>query len=63
MAADRHIFNLKDVCQSSKLLAGEDEFTPNEKPELNLKCVVCNTDVANTVQTLSEHQLLWKTNA
>lgn len=27
---------------------------------MKLKCVVCNTDVANTLQTLSEHQLLWK---
>lgn len=33
MAVGRHIFNLKDVCQSSKLLAGEDGFAPNEKPE------------------------------
>lgn len=32
VAVLKHIFNLKDICQSSGPLAGEDEFTLNEKP-------------------------------
>jgi len=32
VAVVKHVFSLKDICQSSGQLAREDEFIPNEKP-------------------------------